>query len=392
MTGLEAKEFGVADCGDLGAKACGHLEGLFKECERLGASDIHLAENQRPWMRSGGRLAVVEGASVLSRQELEAMLLRLCASTYSEGDCVDVEKRAYKQLKNGQAIDGAWTSLTGVRYRFNVYSENGRLAGALRRLDDKFRTLAELGLPEKLDDFCECRDGLVIVTGPTGSGKSTTLGTLLDRINRSREGHIVTIEDPVEYIHESRKCLVSQRQVGRDATGFNEALVEALRQDPDVILVGEIREVETIRTAITAAETGHLVFTTLHAGDCAGAVERIVSVFPAGEQDGIRHQLAMVLRGIFAQHLMRRARGEGRVVAGELMVVTQAIANLISSGRSNQLHSALETGGAAGMFTLDQSLVELAQCGKITLDAAMAMSKNREAFIKRYNAGRARME
>lgn len=358
------------------------LEKLFASCEEQKASDIHLTAGEPPWMRLQGVLSPADGEA-FTDNDADAVAVELGATTLPSGAGADARATVMARLVADGAIDGACSSRSGARYRFNVFRENGRTAIALRRLDDEFRSLSSLGLPERLDGFCDCRDGLVIVTGPTGSGKSTTLATLIDRVNRTRSGHIVTIEDPVEYLHQSRRCLVHQRQVGRDATGFNAALVEALREDPDVILVGEIRELETIRTAITAAETGHLVFTTLHSGDCAGAVERLVSVFPAGEQDGIRRQLAMVLRGIFAQHLMRTADGLGRVPACELLVATTAIANLIATGRSNQIYSAIETGAAQGMFTMEKSLASLVSSGRITQQAAVAMSRNPGALSKR---------
>ena len=356
------------------------LAALFRTCETASASDLHLASGQPPWLRIRGNLAPLPSAPPLSPADVETAALALGALTLPPGASpADVLAR----LTDRGAIDGACSSPSGARYRFNLFRESGRPAVALRRLDDAFRSLAELGLPARLEAFCACRDGLVIVTGPTGSGKSTTLATLIDRVNATRHGHIVTIEDPVEYLHPPRACLVRQRQVGRDASSFNAALVEALRQDPDVILVGEIRDLETIRTAITAAETGHLVFTTLHAGDCAGAVERIVSVFPANEQDGIRHQLAMVLRGILAQHLLPTADGASRVPACELLVSTPAVANLIATGRSNQLHSAIETGGAHGMFTLDQSLATLVAAGRVAPPAAYALCRTPSSLSRR---------
>ncbi len=360
------------------------LESLFALCEERKASDIHLTAGEPPWMRLQGVLAPI-GDERLSDSDAESAAVWLGATTMpaSTADAAGVRDAVLARLSAKGAIDGACSSKSGARYRFNLFRENSRIAIAIRRLDDEFRSLASLGLPERLDGFCDCRDGLVIVTGPTGSGKSTTLATLIDRVNRTRSGHIITIEDPVEYLHQSRRCLVRQRQVGRDATGFNEALVEALREDPDVILVGEIRELETIRTAITAAETGHLVFTTLHSGDCAGAVERLVSVFPAAEQEGVRRQLAMVLRGIFAQHLMQTVDGKGRVPACELLVATTAVANLVATGRSNQIYSAIETGAAQGMFTLEQSLAGLVTAGRITPQAAIAMSRTPENLSKR---------
>lgn len=363
------------------------LNKLFAECEARAGSDIHIAASLQPRLRVQGVLAPVQGFPELSPEQAENIAVFLGKTSFAGADVDSVSKVKGALLEKG-SVDGAVTSPAGCRYRFNIFRESGQTAIALRRLDDKFLSLPELNLPAKLADFCNCRDGLFIVTGPTGSGKSTTLATLINEINRIREGHIITIEDPVEYIHKSQKSLVNQRQVGRDAVSFYSALVESLRQDPDVILVGEIREVETIRTAITAAETGHLVFTTLHAGDCAGAVERMISVFPSGEQDGIRHQLAMVLRGIFAQHLLPSEKGGRRVPACELMVVNPAIANLIASGRSNQIYSAIETGQALGMLTLDQSLARLCNDGLISEFTACALSKNPEMLKTRIGMGR----
>jgi twitching motility protein PilT len=268
------------------------------------------------------------------------------------------------------------------------------LAVAIRRLEDSFRSLVSLGFSESLYGLCELSDGLVVVAGPTGAGKSTTLATLLDRINQTRPCHLITIEDPIEYLHKPKRALVNQRQVGSDTSGFYEALVAALREDPDVILVGEIRDLNTIRTAIVAAETGHLVFTTVHAGDCVGTIERLVAVFPADEQDGVRRQLALVLRAVVAQHLLvadgphapRPAEGankagqqlarRSRIVTSEVLMVNPAVANLIATGRSNQIYSAMEAGGAAGMQTLEQDLAQLWTAGRISEATAVAMTRN----------------
>ena len=345
------------------------LSTLFERCEALGASDIHVGAFEAPRLRIQGNLAPAEGLSALSPAEADAIAVALVRTTLPPETRSD--ETALARLHAAGAVDGSISSSAGHRYRFNVFRAGGQSAAALRRLDDRFQTLEELGLPARLADFTECPHGLVVVTGPTGSGKSTTLATLIDRINRTRDGHIITIEDPVEYVHASRRCLVQQRQIGRDATDFNTALVEALRQDPDVILVGEVRELATIRTAITAAETGHLVFTTLHAGDCVGAVERLVSVFPAGEQESVRRQLALVLRGIFAQHLLPpRQRGGRRVACGELLFATPAVSNLIATGRSQQIYSAIELGASAGMQTLAQSRNDLVHRGLIDPTAA----------------------
>ncbi|MGN0846249.1 MAG: type IV pilus twitching motility protein PilT, partial [Kiritimatiellia bacterium] len=317
-----------------------YLTALLAQCEATKSSDVHLAAGQVPRFRMQGELVPHPAFAALSAEEIDAVAMELGLETLPLG-CPDGTERVRTTLLREGSIDGAVTSASGTRYRFNLFREAGRSAVALRRLDNEFRSLESLGLPGQLANFCRCMDGLVVVTGPTGSGKSTTLATLIDWINRTRRGHIITIEDPIEFVHASRQCLVNQRQVGRDARSFNDALVEALRQDPDVILVGEMRDLATIRTAITAAETGHLVFATLHAGDCAGAVERLISVFPPVEQDGVRKQLSLVLRGIVSQHLLPAVSG-GRAVACELLVNTAAVANLIATERSALLYSAME--------------------------------------------------
>lgn len=362
------------------------LEKVFAQCEATQASDVHLAAGEIPRFRMQGALVPHPAFGALGDEEVDAAAMELGLETLPLG-CPDGTERVRLTLLREGAIDGAVTSPGGARYRFNLYRESGRTAVALRRLDSTFRSFEQLGLPPQLANFCACLDGLVIVTGPTGSGKSTTLATLIDQINRTRQGHVITIEDPIEYVHRSCMCLVNQRQVGRDAKSFNDALVEALRQDPDVILVGEIRDLATIRTAITAAETGHLVFATLHAGDCAGAVERLVSVFPADEQEGVRHQLALVLRGIFAQHLLPAVTG-GRACACELLVNTTAVANLIATGRSAQIYSALETGTKQGMVTLDQSLAGLLLAGRIGEASALALSRSPETLRRRLRVER----
>lgn len=359
------------------------LERLFKLCEERGASDIHLGVGLVPRMRIQGKLDQVEGKAPLDAALCEACGLLLASNTLPP-DASDPLLATRHRLFTKGAIDGATSSAAGHRYRFNVFRENNQTAISLRRLDDEFLSLEELGLPLQIADFCDLSDGLVVITGPTGSGKSTTLATLIDQINNSRDGQIITIEDPIEYVHASRRCLVRQRQIGRDSLTFNTALVDSLRQDPDVILVGEVRELETIRTAITAAETGHLVFTTLHAGDCVGAIERLVAVFPAGEQESVRRQLALVLRGVMAQHLLPHSQaGKRRVVCIELLLASAAIANLIANGKSAQIYSMLEMGGEQGMLTLEQSLARLVNSGKIKEQTALAFTRN-PAYLKKW--------
>ena len=362
----------------------GILESILATCEEHGASDVHLAVGERPRFRLRGALAPNGDFRPFDMKTVDAITMELGLFTLPIGTSEGTERVRLTLLREG-SIDGAFTSASGARYRFNLFRESGRHAVALRRLDSVFRPFAELGLPPKVAEFAQETDGLVIVTGPTGSGKSTTLATMIDTINRRREGRIITIEDPIEYLHASQAALVSQRQVGRDTKSFNDALVEAMRQDPDVILVGEIRDLATVRTALRAAETGHLVFTTLHAGDCAGAVERLVSVFPAEEQSSARHQLALALRGIVAQHLVPSVDRTCRHCACEVLVNTPAAANLIANGRSAQLYSVIETGSPLGMKTLDASLAELLAAGKIAERSALALSKNPELLKGRLN-------
>lgn len=357
------------------------LESLLTDCVALNASDIHLAPGLPPRFRHHGMLQVAAGHAAVSAEGVRAVAAELLAATVvPDRPAPDLDTALGKR----GALDGAITSAAGVRFRFNLFRTQAQVAIALRRLEDRFRTLEELGMPVALYELCHLRDGLVIVSGPTGSGKSTTIGTLLDRVNQGREGHIVTIEDPIEYLHASARCIVNQRQVGLDSPSFNDALVDAMRQDPDVILVGEIRDLDTIRTAIVAAETGHLVFTTLHAGDCVGAVERLVAVFPADEQEGIRRQLSLTLRAVVAQRLLVRARPDAQaegsgltcVAASEVLKVTPAIANLIANGKSAQIYSAMETGMAQGMRTMEQDLARLWMEGHVSEAAALAMARN----------------
>jgi twitching motility protein PilT len=351
------------------------LDRLLTECVGRDASDLHLAPGLPPYFRVHGPLEPIADLGIVSAEQTVAIANELA------------HRQAVAAMPESGSLDGAFTARDGTRFRFNVFRRQGQLAIALRRLEDRFRTLADLGMPDSLYALCDVPDGLVLVCGPTGAGKSTTLATLIDRINQSRRCHIVTIEDPIEYLHTPAKALVNQRQVGNDVDGFNSALVASMRQDPDVILVGEIRDLDTIRTAITAAETGHLVFTTVHAGDCVGAIERLVAVFPADEQSGVRRQLSLVLRSVVAQHLVvadgiaaPRPTDSGarrmRVVTSEVLTVTPAVANLIATAKSNQIYSAMETGAAHGMQTLEQDLARLWVTGQLSEATATLLARN----------------
>lgn len=348
------------------------LRAVLRAMVQMQASDLHLVPDQYPLVRTAGQLHPLAGEERLTAEDMRA----ITAELLNLGD--------RKHLESAGDADGAITC-DGVRYRFNVFSRGRELCVAIRRLDDRFRSLAELGMPESLYTLCDLPDGLIVVAGPTGAGKSTTLAAMIDRINRTYNSHIITIEDPVEYVHPPAKSLVNQRQVGVDCGSFYDALVASLRQDPDVILVGEIREINTIRTAITAAETGHLVFTTVHAGDCVGVIERLVSVFPAGEQDGVRRQLALVLRAVIAQQLLLAdgpqaqlgATGRRRRVAlSEVLLINPAVANLIATSRSAQVYSAMEVGGMQGMQTFEQDLARLLVDGIISETTAFSFTKS----------------
>ena len=364
------------------------LDELLAETARLKASDLHLAANHAPHFRRQGTLASAPEWPIFDAHAVEQLAYALAKKTH------------LSDVPSIGDLDGSVSSSDGTRYRFNIYRQSGAYSIAIRRLEERIRSLPELGLPSELYNLANFSHGLVLIAGPTGSGKSTTLATLIDKVNETRPCHIITIEDPIEYLHNSKKSLVDQREVGKDTNNFNEALVAAMRQDPDVILVGEIRDLNTIRTAITAAETGHLVFATVHSGDCIGSIDRLVSVFHVDEQAGIRRQLAMVLRAVVAQRLVisdgtktqtekskdrsGASRGKDKLVlASETMRVTNAVANLISHGKDAQIESLIETGKADGMYTFDECLAQLLKMGLISERTARGLAKNPQVMISR---------
>lgn len=337
------------------------LESLLHQAVEAGASDVHLTVESPPLLRVNGQLVRLPVPS----------LNQASANALVEGLLTESQRETLAQ--QGQ-LDFSY-SLPGLgRFRVNVYRQRGSLAAALRVIPRRVPSVDELRLPEVAVAMTAKHHGLILVTGPTGSGKSTTLAALIDRINNERSCHIVTLEDPIEYLHKHRQGIVNQREVGIDVINFAQGLRAVLRQDPDVILIGEMRDLETISVALTAAETGHLVLASLHTANAVQTVERIVDVFPPHQQEQVRVQLAGAIQGILAQALLPRADGQGRVAAFELLVATQAVRNLVREGKSHQLVSAIQTGGRYGMCTMESSLRRL-------LDAHMISEEEYRARV-----------
>ena len=326
-----------------------------------GASDLHLTAGSPPMLRKRGRLHPID-APVLGPQEVREIVYSILSNAQRQ------------KLETDWQIDLAYSIPGRARFRVNAYFQRASIGAAFRLIPQEMPALGDLGLPPVLRDFTTKPRGLVLVTGPTGSGKSTTLAAMIDVINQERHEHIMTVEDPIEFLHRHKSCIVNQREVGSDAQSFAMALKAALRQDPDVILVGEMRDLETISTALTAAETGHLVFATLHTQDTAQTVDRIVDVFPPAQQHQVRMQLSIALQGIVTQQLLPTADGSGRTCAAEILVPTPAIRNLIREGKTHQIYSTLQTGVSHGMQTMDASLAELVRNNKISRELAESRS------------------
>ncbi len=331
-------------------------------CEK-GSSDLHLAVASVPHARLDGRLVVLdESLPVLDQAMLEKVL-------FPRLDTDQLEKlQKHRELDFSVSVPGL------SRFRGNILWQRGTLGAVFRAIPSRPLTLAELKLPQIIEDLCNRPRGLVLVTGPTGSGKSTTLAAMIDHINTNHEGHIVTIEDPIEFLHKNKKCIVRQRELHADTMSFANALKHVLRQDPDVILVGEMRDLETIGLAVTAAETGHLVFGTLHTSSAATTVDRIIDVFPSGQQQQIRMQLSSTIQGVVSQTLIPRAEGKGRCCAMEIMVGTNGVRNLIREGKTHQINNQIQSGMSVGMQSLNHALKTLVQSGAITADAALMKS------------------
>ncbi len=345
-----------------------HVDDLLRYAVSIGASDLHLTANMPPTVRLHGALRPMEDVGRIDNSTLRDMIFGILPQTQRE------RFEAEHELDTSHTIAGVG------RFRVNVCLQRGSVAVALRPIPHEIPEFETLGLPAAIRGFTDLRRGLVLVTGPTGSGKSTSLASLIDIINRSKPLHIVTVEDPIEFLHGHKRSVISQREVGADTASFSEALRRVLRQDPDVILVGELRDLETIATALTAAETGHLVFATLHTQDAPSTIDRIIDVFPPNQQDQIRIQLGSSLQGVVTQQLVPTASGDGRCVAAEVLVCTTAVQNLIRGAKTHQIYSLMQTGGQYGMQTMDQSLATLVQQQVITQGVAMDRCRSEEDF------------
>lgn len=349
------------------------LDALLREMVRLNGSDLHLAAGQPPRVRIDGALAEM-GETGEHRPLGTDETLQLARSLLAP--------HQWRRFEEDDELDFAFEVPGLARFRGNCFRQRGRLALAVRHIPAEVAPLEELGLPAILNHFARRPRGLVLVTGPTGCGKSTTLAAMVDGINRRRRGHILTVEDPVEFVHRPRRCIVSQREVGTDTRSFAAALRHALRQDPDVILIGEMRDAETIGSALTIAETGHLVLSTLHTNSAADSVNRVIDAFPLERQTQVRNQLAAVLEGVVTQILVPRATGPGRVAAVEVLVCTAAVRAVIRDEKVHQLGSLMQAGGKHGMQTLNDALVRLYLAGDITLEEALKWSADPRELLR----------
>ena len=340
------------------------LEAALRAMVSMGGSDLHLTTGAAPTVRVDGRLQVLEGFATMTPDRTQRVIYAILTQRQREEFERDLE------LDFAHAVRGV------ARFRVNLYQQRDSLGAAFRVIPYEIKPLDELGVPAVVANFAGLPRGLVLITGPTGSGKSTTLAAVIDLANRTRTDHIMTVEDPIEFLHRHKKSLVNQREVGTDTLSFANALKHVLRQDPDIILVGEMRDLETISVALTAAETGHLVFGTLHTQDAPQTIDRVIDVFPPHQQEQIRVMLAGALQGVVCQQLLKTSDGDGRVVASEVMIATPAIKNLIREGKVHQMYSMIQAGKQHGMVTMDQSLATLVQKGKVSYQAALEKCNN----------------
>jgi len=342
------------------------IDQLLSFAVKNNASDLHISADLPPMIRVDGDIKRINMPEI-SHKEVHSMIYDIMN---------DKQRKAYEEFFE---TDFSFEIPDLARFRVNAFNQARGAAAVFRTIPSEILSLEDLAAPKIFKDIAMYPRGIVIVTGPTGSGKSTTLAAMVDYVNDNRPDHILTIEDPIEFVHQSRRCLINQREVHRDTLGFNEALRSALREDPDVVLVGEMRDLETIRLALTAAETGHLVFATLHTSSAAKTVDRIVDVFPAGEKDMVRSMLSESLKAVISQTLLKK-NGGGRIAAHEIMIANAAIRNLIREGKIAQMYSAIQTGQALGMQTLDQCLQDLLSKGLVSREEARYKAMSKEAF------------
>lgn len=341
------------------------VEEILSKAKEAGASDVHITVGIPPKMRVNGKLITMDGVKLLPSDTME-----IAIHVMNEKQKMHFEE--FGEVDMSFAIPGEG------RYRVNIYKQRGSIAMAFRLVGTNIPIPQELGVPQSVIDLYQKKRGLVLVTGPTGSGKSTTLASLIDTINNNREAHVITLEDPIEYLHQHKSSIVNQREIGLDSTNYAHALRAALREDPDVIFVGEMRDFETISTAITAAETGHLVFSTLHTIGAASTVDRVIDVFPPHQQQQIRVQLANVLEAVISQQLIPTIDGRGRVAAFEVLHNNPAVRNLIREGKTHQLTSVMQTNRKQGMMTMDDALAQLYQEAKISREMALQFAQDQE--------------
>ncbi len=343
------------------------IDALLKLMIEHQASDLHVTSGSPPLLRIHGELERI-AYHELTEEEVKLLVYEI------------IEEAGIKRLESGFDVDFAYEIAGVARYRVNAYFKYGGLGAVFRMIPHEIMTFSELGLPPAVRTLARLRKGLVIVTGPTGCGKTTTLAAIIDLLNKERKAHIITLEDPLEFIHENQTCLIMQRQVGVHVESFASGLRAALREDPNVIMVGEMRDLETIALAITAAEVGLLVLGTLHTSSAAKTVDRIIDVFPKDQQDQIRTMLSESLKGVIAQQLLKRADGQGRIAALEILVGTQAVGNLIREGKTYQIPSIIQTGRKIGMQSIDQHLKELVEAGLVTREEAMSYAVEKAQF------------
>jgi twitching motility protein PilT len=347
-----------------------NLRALLEEMIEKDASDLHLVAGERPKIRVDGDIVNAQSEEVMTPKDT----LSLAYSVLTENQ--------KKRFETENELDFSFGIQNLARFRGNVFKQRGCVSVVIRQIPFTVKTFGELGLPNVVAQLADRPRGLVLVTGPTGSGKSTTLAAMIDKINKELKGHIITVEDPIEFIHRHQSCIVNQREVGTDTNSFQAALKYALRQDPDVVLIGEMRDLETIQAALTIAETGHLAFATLHTNSAAESINRIIDVFPSHQQSQVRAQLAFVLEGVLTQTLLQKSKGRGRVMAAEIMICTPAIRALIRDDKVHQIESSMQAGKKFGMQTLNDALYQLYMGREVTKDECLRVTSKPNDFLR----------